>query len=41
MAKYATFFTYTSDTWARMIKNPGRPDRGGAAAGRRAERPQP
>jgi uncharacterized protein with GYD domain len=23
MAKYVTFFTYTSDTWARMIQNPG------------------
>jgi uncharacterized protein with GYD domain len=23
MAKYAIFFTYTSDAWARMIKNPG------------------
>jgi uncharacterized protein with GYD domain len=23
MARYAVFFTYTSDTWARMIKNPG------------------
>jgi uncharacterized protein with GYD domain len=23
MAKYAIFFTYSSDTWARMIKNPG------------------
>jgi len=23
MAKYAVFFTYTSDAWARMIKNPG------------------
>jgi uncharacterized protein with GYD domain len=23
MAKYAVFFTYTSDVWARMIKNPG------------------
>jgi hypothetical protein len=34
MAKYAVFFTYTSDTWARMIKKPRRPDRGGAAAGR-------
>ena len=30
MAKYAVFFTYTSDTWARMIKNPGNR----AAAGR-------
>jgi uncharacterized protein with GYD domain len=29
MAKYAIFFTYTSDTWARMIKNPG--DRTAAA----------
>ncbi len=41
MAKDTVFSTYTSDTWVRMIKNPGRPDRGGAAAGRRAERPQP
>ena len=23
VAKYAVFFTYTSDTWARMIMNPG------------------
>ena len=23
MAKYAIYFTYTSDTWARMIKSPG------------------
>ena len=23
MAKYAFFFTYTSDAWARMIKSPG------------------
>jgi uncharacterized protein with GYD domain len=23
MAKYAVFFTYTSDVWARMIENPG------------------
>jgi len=23
MAKYAIFFTYTSDAWARMIKSPG------------------
>ena len=23
MAKYVTFFTYTSDTWARMIQSPG------------------
>jgi uncharacterized protein with GYD domain len=23
MAKYAIFFTYTSDAWARMINNPG------------------
>jgi uncharacterized protein with GYD domain len=23
MAKYAVFFTYTSDTWARMVKSPG------------------
>lgn len=23
MAKYAVFFTYTSEAWARMIKNPG------------------
>jgi uncharacterized protein with GYD domain len=23
MAKYAVFFTYSSDAWARMIKNPG------------------
>jgi len=23
MPKYAIFFTYSSDTWARMIKNPG------------------
>lgn len=23
MAKYALFFTYTSDAWARMIKSPG------------------
>jgi uncharacterized protein with GYD domain len=23
MAKYAIFFTYTSDAWARMITNPG------------------
>lgn len=23
MAKSAVFFTYTSDTWARMINNPG------------------
>jgi uncharacterized protein with GYD domain len=23
MAKYAIFFTYSSDTWARMIQNPG------------------
>ncbi len=23
MATYAVFFTYTSDAWARMIKNPG------------------
>jgi uncharacterized protein with GYD domain len=23
MSKYAIFFTYSSDTWARMIKNPG------------------
>ncbi len=23
MAKYATFFTYTSEAWARMIQNPG------------------
>jgi len=29
MAKYAVFFTYTSETWARMIKNPG--DRTAAA----------
>jgi uncharacterized protein with GYD domain len=29
MAKFVVFFTYTSDTWARMIKNPG--DRTAAA----------
>jgi uncharacterized protein with GYD domain len=23
MAKYAVFFTYTSDSWERLIKNPG------------------
>jgi len=23
MAKYAIFFTYSSDAWARMVKNPG------------------
>jgi uncharacterized protein with GYD domain len=23
MSKYAIFFTYSSDTWARMISNPG------------------
>ena len=23
MAKYVTFFTYTSDAWARMIQSPG------------------
>jgi uncharacterized protein with GYD domain len=23
MAKYAIFFTYSSDTWARMISSPG------------------
>ena len=23
MAKYAIFFTYSSDAWARMINNPG------------------
>jgi len=23
MAKYAVFFTYSSDAWARMIKSPG------------------
>ena len=23
MSKYAIFFTYSSDAWARMIKNPG------------------
>jgi uncharacterized protein with GYD domain len=23
MSKYAIFFTYSSDTWARMINNPG------------------
>ena len=23
MAKYAFFFTYSSDTWARMIQSPG------------------
>ena len=23
MAKYAMFFTYTSDAWARMINSPG------------------
>jgi uncharacterized protein with GYD domain len=23
MAKYAFFFTYSSETWARMIQNPG------------------
>src|SRR6266516_5810832 len=23
MARYAVFFTYTSDAWARMIKSPG------------------
>jgi len=23
MAKYALFFTYTSEAWARMIKSPG------------------
>ena len=23
MAKYAIFFTYTSETWARMIQSPG------------------
>ncbi len=23
MAKYAIFFTYSSDAWARMIKSPG------------------
>lgn len=23
MAKYAIFFSYTSDTWARMISSPG------------------
>lgn len=23
MAKYAIFFSYSSDTWARMIKSPG------------------
>jgi len=23
MPKYAIFFTYSSDTWARMIKSPG------------------
>jgi len=36
MAKYVTFFTYTSEAWARMIQNPG--DRHGAAAGRLAGR---
>ncbi len=30
MAKYAVFFTYSSDAWARMINNPG--DRTAAAA---------
>ena len=29
MAKYAMFFTYTSDAWARMINSPG--DRAAAA----------
>jgi len=23
MAKYLTFFTYTSEAWARMVQNPG------------------
>ena len=23
MAKYVSFFTYTSDAWARMIQSPG------------------
>jgi len=23
MAKYAVFFTYSSDAWARMVRNPG------------------
>ena len=23
MARYAVFFTYTSEAWARMIKSPG------------------
>jgi hypothetical protein len=23
MAKYVSFFTYTSDAWARMIHSPG------------------
>ena len=23
MAKYVSFFTYTSDVWARMIQSPG------------------
>ncbi len=23
MAKYAIFFTYSSDTWSRMVQNPG------------------
>lgn len=23
MAKFALFFSYTADTWAKMIKNPG------------------
>lgn len=34
MAKYAVFFTYSSDAWARMINNPGDRTAGGAAAGR-------
>jgi len=29
MAKYAMFFTYTSDAWARMLSSPG--DRAAAA----------
>ena len=31
MARYAVFFTYTSDVWARMIKSPG--DRTAAVGG--------
>jgi hypothetical protein len=23
MAKYAVFFTYSSEAWARMVNNPG------------------